>query len=137
VGRVGPSSNDRRDCADALRRAVAPFVVLVVSVEFNQHAVIDVRTEGSFDRFKIRAVPSLVSCTRCDRREARSATNSCASAALRDPSITHGTIFVSASIATHSQMSPAPGTLSAIAIVTFFCLQYAKDPPTRATTACC
>lgn len=49
--------------------------------------------------------------------------NSCASDALREPSITLGTIFVSASIATHSQMSPAPGTLSAIFVVTFFCLQ--------------
>ena len=37
--------------------------------------------------------------------------------------MTQGTIFVSASIATHSHISPAPGTLLAISAVTVFCLQ--------------
>jgi hypothetical protein len=49
--------------------------------------------------------------------------NSCAEPASREPSSTQGTSFVSASIATHSQMSPAPGTFAAISGVTFFALQ--------------
>jgi hypothetical protein len=53
VRSVGPSRDHSRHCADALRRTVAALVFLIVSVEFNQHRVVDVRTESRFDSFQV------------------------------------------------------------------------------------
>jgi hypothetical protein len=60
----GATCDDRRGCAAALRGAVAALVLLIVSVEFNQHRVVDVRTESGFNpalTFKWTAIRKVVS----------------------------------------------------------------------------
>jgi len=47
---VGPSGNDRGDCADALCRAVAGFLIArIASVKFDQHGVINLSSECEID----------------------------------------------------------------------------------------
>jgi hypothetical protein len=57
VFRVWTAIDDGRDCADALRGAVAPLrrlLIIRVPVKFNQHGVVDLRTERGFNRVQIR-----------------------------------------------------------------------------------
>ena len=93
---VWPSGDHGRDCADALRRDVAPLVLLIVSGEFNEHSVVDVGTKARFDCFQVWTVA--VACQLHAIAKAwREIGNKLVGVdALREPSITQGTSFVSA-----------------------------------------
>ena len=71
---IGVSRRSFRFAADALRWAVADFL-LTCSVNLNQLGIINVASEGTFDGIQVDLKPSVVNCTRCASRPARSSMN--------------------------------------------------------------
>jgi hypothetical protein len=56
VGKLGIPLNTLALHADTLRRALARFTVLRCPIQFNQHGIINVRTEWRFNGFQIGPV---------------------------------------------------------------------------------
>jgi hypothetical protein len=87
--------------------AVAPRWMRDLLRKVHKLSVIHIGTEPSIDGFKVCAMSSLVICMRFASRFERSQTNLMAVAPLRSPTRQVRISFVSTSIATHVQMSPA------------------------------